>query len=265
MVKVLRDGKWKSCIIRRQHRDGTFKVCFRDGSTESHVPTARMALSKAVFSFASAAAAAQASKEVLEEEAHAIAHSSSQSEELSGLRQDYHSLLEEDAGAGGQQDFKTTDFVVDSNVDMEMWMENDEGDRFDEMDEGFAGLSLRSKSYDPMRGKQPNAKSSLKSMSYDPQCSSSSGGGGGGLSVVTSGAYISLDDDTDGLTEGVPGSGLATDGECSIIELTFDVPPLGLTLSVGQSGEPEVTKTVQNGAAMRMVKIFCQKNVMHCC
>eukprot|EP00598_Pedospumella_elongata_P003571 CAMPEP_0184983596 /NCGR_PEP_ID=MMETSP1098-20130426/12731_1 /TAXON_ID=89044 /ORGANISM="Spumella elongata, Strain CCAP 955/1" /LENGTH=908 /DNA_ID=CAMNT_0027507431 /DNA_START=215 /DNA_END=2941 /DNA_ORIENTATION=- len=43
-IKVFRNEKWKSAILRRVHRDGSFKVTFRDGSTESHVALQRLAM-----------------------------------------------------------------------------------------------------------------------------------------------------------------------------------------------------------------------------
>ena len=43
-VKVLRDDTWRSAVLRRMHRDGSFKVTFRDGSTEERIPVDRIAV-----------------------------------------------------------------------------------------------------------------------------------------------------------------------------------------------------------------------------
>lgn len=47
-MKVLVDGCWTSAIVRRKHSDGTFKVAFRDGSTEAHVSISRLAITPAM-------------------------------------------------------------------------------------------------------------------------------------------------------------------------------------------------------------------------
>lgn len=41
---MLRSDKWKSATLRRKHRDGSFKVTFRDGSVEAHVSLQRLAM-----------------------------------------------------------------------------------------------------------------------------------------------------------------------------------------------------------------------------
>lgn len=47
MLKV-DSGKWKTAMIKRRHKDNTFKVIYKDGSEESHIPISRLALSTPV-------------------------------------------------------------------------------------------------------------------------------------------------------------------------------------------------------------------------
>jgi hypothetical protein len=44
-IKVLRRKKYRSATIVKEHSDGTYKIKYRDGSFETHVPIERMAIS----------------------------------------------------------------------------------------------------------------------------------------------------------------------------------------------------------------------------
>jgi hypothetical protein len=55
LVKVMRKKKWRSAIIKKQHRDGTYKVVYRDGSMESYVSLDRVAVPKGALLAATAA------------------------------------------------------------------------------------------------------------------------------------------------------------------------------------------------------------------
>eukprot|EP01036_Dinobryon_divergens_P022130 gene22130-30366_t len=220
IVKVIRDGRWRSCVIRRTHKDGTFKVCFRDGTTESRVPISRMALSKSALSFA--AASERNSVDTLEENKYANPQRS-----LYGIQ--------EVEGDNMSFDFDPADFVVNSSLDIESWIEQE-----DECSRGMlTGGSLKSKSHDP-RDESARFHPSLRSISYDSKSFAQA-------IAADNGAYTSLDDKGD-ITWAANGAG----NEAIDVEVIFDEPPLGLTLSMGTDGEPEVTKTVMNGAAMRM-------------
>jgi hypothetical protein len=54
LVKVMRKKKWRSAIIKKQHRDGTYKVVYRDGSVESYVPFERLAVPRGALLAATA-------------------------------------------------------------------------------------------------------------------------------------------------------------------------------------------------------------------
>lgn len=44
-VKVSRKNKWKTAIIKKIHRNGTYKVLYKkDGLTESKIPIERLGL-----------------------------------------------------------------------------------------------------------------------------------------------------------------------------------------------------------------------------
>jgi hypothetical protein len=43
-VYRLDELKWRTAIIKRIHKDGTFKVIYRDGTAEAHVPASRIAI-----------------------------------------------------------------------------------------------------------------------------------------------------------------------------------------------------------------------------
>ncbi len=55
IVKVLResDSRWKSAVIHRVHKDGTFKVIYSNGTKESHVDISRIATDAVVLGPAS--------------------------------------------------------------------------------------------------------------------------------------------------------------------------------------------------------------------
>jgi hypothetical protein len=46
IFKVFRpeESRWRTAIIKRIHKDGTFKVIYRDGTTEGHIPAKRIAI-----------------------------------------------------------------------------------------------------------------------------------------------------------------------------------------------------------------------------
>lgn len=194
------------------------QVSFRDGTTESRVPISRMALSKSALSFAAATTP--------EENKPAISQRS-----LYGIQE-----VEADKMSF---DFDAADFVVNSSLDIESWIEQE-----DEYSRGvLIGGSLKSKSHDP-RDESTRFHPSLRSISYDSKSMAQA-------NAVDNGAYTSLDDKNDITWAASGGAG----NEAIDIEVIFNEPPLGLTLSMGTDGEPEVTKTVINGAAMRMVSV----------
>ena len=53
LVKVLglRKNKWRSAVVKRQHRSaiGLYKVMYRDGSVEAHVPNDRIAVNPCTY------------------------------------------------------------------------------------------------------------------------------------------------------------------------------------------------------------------------
>ena len=198
-------------------------MSFRDGSTESRVPTSRMALSKSALSFATTSA--ERSNVDAQEENNKPAISLQRS--FSGI---------EEGADKTSFEYDAADFIVNSSVDIESWIEQDE----DYSGGIYTGGLLKSKSHDPSDSTS-RFQPSLRSVSYDPQSVSQ-------LNAMNN-AYTSLDDKND-YAGAVNGAGHEAD-----IEVTFDEPPLGLTLSMGADGEPEVTKTVLNGAAMRMVPL----------
>lgn len=185
------------------------------------MPISRMALSKSALSFA--AASERNSVDTLEENKHA------------NPQRSLYGIQEVDAD-NMSFDFDPADFVVNSSLDIESWIEQE-----DEYSRGIlTGGSLKSKSHDP-RDESAKFYPSLRSISYDSKSIAQG-------NAVDNGAYTSLDDKGD-VTWAANGAG----NEAIDIEVIFDEPPLGLTLSMGTDGEPEVTKTVINGAAMRMV------------
>ena len=180
-----------------------------------------MALSKSALSFA--AASERNSVDTLEENKYANPQRS-----LYGIQE-----VEVD---NMSFDFDPADFVVNSSLDIESWIEQE-----DECSRGMlTGGSLKSKSHDP-RDESARFHPSLRSISYDSKSFAQA-------IAADNGAYTSLDDKGD-ITWAANGAG----NEAIDVEVIFHEPPLGLTLSMGTDGEPEVTKTVMNGAAMRMV------------
>jgi hypothetical protein len=45
-VKVYKKGSWRSAVVKRIHKEGTFKVIFADGTSESHVTVDRIGISE---------------------------------------------------------------------------------------------------------------------------------------------------------------------------------------------------------------------------
>ena len=189
-----------------------------------------MALSKSALSFATAAAERNSVDAQQEKSNPAI----SQQRSSSGMQ-------DEEVVEKNSFEYDTADFIVNSSVDIESWIEQEEDDGIGI----YTGGLLKSKSHDP-RDSNSRFQPSLRSVSYDSQNISQ-------MNAMNN-AYTSLDDKND-YAGAVNGAGQET--VSMDIEVTFDEPPLGLTLSMGTDGEPEVTKTVLNGAAMRMVPPFC--------
>jgi hypothetical protein len=117
--------KWRSAVIRRVHKDGSLKVIFRDGSSESHVPIERVAISKSKLQESNAIAVATSNEAnanaAFDEAAGANVHATSSN----GSANDGGKDLDDAAGTVSVADVK--DFVVPTNPDdLESWIEKDE-------------------------------------------------------------------------------------------------------------------------------------------
>lgn len=194
-------------------------MVFRDGTAESHVPPTRMALSKSLVPSSQAQDVRFSAQDSHSHSSHGVEAEVENDVDDEG---DYNLHLSRAIKECEEElkDLNTAEFIAETSFDIDAWIEND--DLEEEADDFVPGLTLRSKSHGDVPYRH-GVGSGLKAISYD------SG---------STGNYVSLDDDAE---------------EGATTELTFSEPPLGLTLSVGANGQPEVTKTVTNGAAMRMV------------
>jgi hypothetical protein len=114
--------KWRSAVIRRVHKDGSLKVFFRDGSSESHVPLERVAISKSKLQESNAIPVAANNEAnanaAFEEAAGANIHATSSNITANGGGKDLDDAI-------GTVDVK--DFIVPTNPeDLESWIEKDE-------------------------------------------------------------------------------------------------------------------------------------------
>jgi hypothetical protein len=224
-LKVLRNERWRSASMRRMHRDGSFKVAYRDGSTESRVSIERIAMTadtvKALTDWHTCTSATDESEEHIAAAFRAVsmgysAGADSDGEALSSPENSSYALLSQ----ASLHSFRADDlrsaesFVVESNdVDLYSWIESENVE------------------YDGERSRL----SSLDSVLSDDKRQGSSG----------------------------PRS--ATGDGYEYIEVVYDQAPLGLRISTSRSGSasnsplpgarrdtstprpPEVTKVVDGG------------------
>jgi C-terminal processing protease CtpA/Prc len=117
-VKVLNaKGKWKTAMIKRLHKDGSFKIIYKDGTEESYVDKTRI-MTPAQQAAAEAAAAAAAKS--------TTAANSNNNNNKVDETQTYNELLDSilDEGNFDEQEV-TTDFKVQDDVDFDSWMDRD--------------------------------------------------------------------------------------------------------------------------------------------
>ena len=117
-MKVLNaKGKWKTAMIKRLHKDGSFKIIYKDGTEESYVDKTRI-MTPAQQAAAEAAAAAAAKS--------TTAANSNNNNNKVDETQTYNELLDSilDEGNFDEQEV-TTDFKVQDDVDFDSWMDRD--------------------------------------------------------------------------------------------------------------------------------------------
>jgi hypothetical protein len=111
VIKVLKtdSGKWKTAMIKRRHKDNTFKVIFKDGSEESHVSISRLA----IVSGASTRQQTVPSPST-REDLHA-----------NGMAKMESALTESSNTSKGGEVSNSSNFVVEAEENLDAWIEKD--------------------------------------------------------------------------------------------------------------------------------------------
>eukprot|EP01038_Epipyxis_sp_PR26KG_P007903 gene7903-10728_t len=223
IIKVLRKNKWKTAVVRRAHQDGTFKVLFRDGTTESHVPITRMAITNSII---------EANKEKKNNKNNDnINNSSDHFNNTNNNNNKSESEKADKAFSDSYNDYKHTmekalasvanindDFVVpvSNNKDdynLEDWIEEDN----DKVEVKYKSSSRQKQEI--LQKQKEFIEQNRTHMSSD---------------------YNNIDNNINNIPESLD------------YVVDFQSSPLGMTLSVGENGHtPTVTKIVANGSAMR--------------
>jgi hypothetical protein len=135
-LKVLRNERWRSASMRRMHRDGSFKVAYRDGSTESRVSIDRIAMTadtvKALTDWHTCTSATDQSEEHIAAAFRAVsmgysAGADSDGEALSSPESSSYALTQASVHSFRAEDLRSAEsFVVESgDVDLYSWIESE--------------------------------------------------------------------------------------------------------------------------------------------
>jgi hypothetical protein len=163
-LKVLRNDRWRSASMRRMHRDGSFKVVFRDGSSEARVSIDRIALTvdtvRALSDWHTCTADTENKTEERLEAAFRAASMDStgypDSEPLSSPDTSSYALLSNQVHSFRTEDLRSTEsFVVEGGEDLNKWIESEavecevERDRLSSVDSVWSTDGIGSSLYSP--------------------------------------------------------------------------------------------------------------------
>lgn len=264
-MKVLREGRWRSAVIRRRHKDGTFKVTYRDTTSETHVPITRMAIEKRSDSVDGDSAKdlqqlqqqpAEAPKgdssdaaqidddQIFGETATAAAYNQESNDP-------YVEYLSDQIRANSGTFQQSDEFVVGADVDLNSWIDNDDDEDISMMKERAKAASHHVNSYSAA------ATRGAANQSRKPRKVKAPTGSGHGEYDEIGGEDAAEAGDDDDDEDAAAAAAAAAGGVIEFIA-EFDEPPLGLTLSTvgaqrGLQGptanQPIVTRTVPGGKA----------------
>lgn len=122
MIKVLKpdSGKWKTAMIKRRHKDNTFKVIYKDGSEETHVPIFRLALAANVMSSANGKDHNPTSVQSVDSNKASL----SKEDEVASYEDALHSSYET-LNKKNESVVNTADFVVEPEENLDAWIADD--------------------------------------------------------------------------------------------------------------------------------------------